>query len=138
MTKPVIQKAITINASPEEVWRVFTDPHITRQLGGEYVTEWKIGSSFGWKALDGKMYTNGTILKLEPQKLLEHNLFNEGDKTVKSVITYKFENNNGSTNLLAWENINHDMTQQEFQETNTGWDIALTAVKEAAEKLYSS
>lgn len=135
MSNTVIQKAITINAPPDKVWRVFTEPAITRQLGGEYITEWKVGSDFGWKGLGGKMYTNGIILQLDPKKLIQHSLLNPEDKTVRSIITYKFEDTPGTTQLLAEENLTYEMSDKDFEEANEGWNIALTAVKEVAEKL---
>lgn len=75
MNRRIIEKEIKINTSPNNVWRVFTDPVITSQMGDEYVTDWKTGSSFGWKGADGKMYTQGSILQLDKEKLLKHSLF---------------------------------------------------------------
>ena len=76
MSKYFIEKTIEINAPVSKVWRVFTDPALTTHLGGEYVSDWKVGSSFGWKGADGKMVTNGTIMKIMPEKLLQHNILN--------------------------------------------------------------
>ena len=84
MSKLFVEKSIEINAPASKVWQVFTDPAITRQIGGEYVSDWKVGSSFGWKGLDGKMVTNGTILKIEPEKLLQHNLLTLLDPLIQS------------------------------------------------------
>ena len=136
MDKSFVEKIIEINTTPKNLWRVFTDPLITRQMGGEYVTDWKVGSSFSWKATDGNIYTNGTILQLEPEKVLQHNLFNLDDKTkILSVITYKFKDNNGSTTLYAREDLTFEMTDIEYKEASEGWDFALNIVKEKAENL---
>src|ERR1700749_1974679 len=79
--RSTINKSIKINATPANVWRVFTEPAVTRQMGGEYVS--------GWKGANGTMLTNGTILQIEPKHLLKHDLFDAGNKTlVTSVITY--------------------------------------------------
>ena len=136
MNKPVITKTIEINASPKKVWRVFTDPKVTRQMGGEYVSEWKAGSSFGWKGKDSSLYTNGVILELEPEKLLKHNLFDLKDKSrLLSVITYEFTKNEDGTILSAREEINYEITDCLLKEANEGWDAALQLVKYVAEKL---
>ena len=82
MTYPAIKKSIEVQASPEKVWRVFTDPAVTRQMGGEYVTDWKAGSALGWKGGDGNMYTSGTILEIVPGKLLKHQLHSLSNKDV--------------------------------------------------------
>ena len=133
MSKRSIQRSIEINATASKVWQVFTDPVITRQMGGEYVSDWKVGSTFGWKASDGKMLTNGTILEIEPEKLLKHNLLNPDD-TVISEITYELREQNGRTILHASENFTNPINDKEYADAVDGWDAALMALKEVAEK----
>lgn len=136
MDKPVIKKTIDINASTKKVWSVFTDPTITKQMGGEYVSDWKVGSSFGWKGKESSVYTNGKIIELEPGKLLKHSLLDLKDKDrLLSVITYEFIKNGDSTILSATEEINYEITDYLFKEANEGWDAALQLVKYVAEKL---
>ena len=134
MDKRIIQKQILINAAPEIVWKVFTEPAITENMGGEYVSDWKIGSAIGWKDHEGNMRTKGTILSIEPGIFLQHNLLNDDD-TVSSVITYSFTNKDGHTMLNAKEELYYAMTDEQFDEANKGWDYALLAVKEIAEAL---
>ena len=133
MSKLFVERSIEISASASKVWQVFTDPAITTQIGGEYVSDWKVGSSFGWKGLDGKMVTNGTILKIEPEKLLQHNLFNSVG-SVNSVITYEFSEKNSVTTLYAREDFTQPVTDKEYADAVEGWKAALLSVKEAAEK----
>ena len=136
MRNSLIEKSIKINASLNKVWRVFTEPAVTRKMGGEYVTDWKKGSSFGWKGLDGNMYTNGTILRIENERLIEHNLFSSaGEKTIISVITYTFKESDALTILHAREDLSAELTDNEYQQASEGWDIALDAVKRTAENL---
>ena len=135
MSKRILEKSIEIDAPAANVWRVFTDPALTRQMGGEYVTTWKVGSSFGWKGLDGKMYTEGTILQLEPGKHLQHNLFRAGsDREVASVITYDLHEKDGQTTLRSREEFTNPLNEEEYTEASEGWDTALLAVKDLAEK----
>ncbi|WAC13594.1 SRPBCC family protein [Dyadobacter pollutisoli] len=136
MLHRIIDKKLEINALPGQVWKVFTDCEITRQMGGEYVTDWNAGNAFGWKGNDGNMYTNGKILKVVPEKLLRHSLFN-GEKPPKeiSIITYEFLECGGKTLLAAREEIHHAMTDKQYEEASQGWDYALNAVKDLAEKL---
>ena len=136
MGKQIIEKSIAINASPKSVWRVFTEPEITRQMGGEYVSDWKVGSDFGWKGPDGTMYTHGKILQVDPGKLLQHELFDGKDKkTLLSVITYRFEEDGDKTVINAAEELNYTMPEQDLEGAKEGWDYALQAVKGLAEKL---
>ena len=100
MDRQQIEKTIEINAPVSNVWCVFTDPALTRQMGGEYVSDWKVGSALGWKATYGTMITNGTILKIEPDKLLQHTLLNSVGP-INSVITYEFGENGHAAILHA-------------------------------------
>ena len=133
MSKLFVERSIEINAPASKVWRVFTDPAITRQMGGEYVYDWKIGSTFGWKAPNGSMLTNGTILQIEPEKILKHDLL-DPDATIISVITYELREENGRTTLHASENFTNPINDKEYADAVDGWDAALMALKEVAEK----
>lgn len=136
MDKHIIEKSIEIKASSKKVWRVFTDPMITRKMGGEYVTDWKVGGSFGWKGLDGNMYTKGTIIQIEAEKILKHSLLNlENNDILVSTITYKLQENNGITTLYAKEELNYEVTKDKYQEVSKGWDFALQSLKATAENL---
>jgi uncharacterized protein YndB with AHSA1/START domain len=130
----LIEKSIEIHAPASRVWQVFTDPTVTRQLGGEYISNWKVGSSFGWKGLNGTMLTHGTILQIQSEKLLQHHLFEPDKSSVLSSITYTFQEQNGHTTLLAQEEFTNPLTEKAFTEATEGWDVALQAIKEVAEK----
>jgi uncharacterized protein YndB with AHSA1/START domain len=132
MPKFLIENTIEINAPVSRVWRVFTDPALTRRMGGEYVSDWKAGSSFGWKGPDGKMVTNGTILQIMPEKLLQHDLLNSVG-SINSVITYAFVEKDDVTTLHASEEFARPITDEEYADSREGWDAALRAVKEVAE-----
>ena len=129
MSKRIIQKTIMINAHVRKVWKVFTDPAITKKMGGEYVTDWKVGSSFGWKGRDGKMYTQGTILEIEKENVIKHNLLDDQKQNVLSVITYEFVRHDHQTMLHAQEELNYETTDEQCQDSVEGWDFALASVK---------
>lgn len=104
-------------------------------MGGNYVSNWKIGAPLQWKAEDGKFYTYGIILELDPARLLKHNLYDLKTKTrVTSVITYILEDEDDHTLLHAEEELAYDMREEQFEEALEGWDMALESVKELAEK----
>jgi uncharacterized protein YndB with AHSA1/START domain len=132
MSRLFIEKSIEINAPASRVWRVFTDPALTRKMGGEYASAWKVGSPFGWKGLNGTMLTNGTITKIVPGKLLQHELFNSVG-SINSVITYEFSEADRVTTVHAREDFNQPVTDREIAEAAEGWDAALLAVKAVAE-----
>ena len=137
MPNNYVEKVIEINAPVSKVLRVFTDPFLTRQMGGEYISEWKVGSSFSWKGLDGQILTNGSIMAIEPEKLLQHRLLSSdatSPESVISVITYKFDEENGRTTIRAREDFSHPVSDEEFDGAVEGWEAALQSVKEIAEK----
>lgn len=137
MPNDYVEKTIDINAPVSKVWRIFTDPMLTRQMGGEYVSEWKVGTSFSWKALDGQIQTYGSILKIEPETFLQHNLFRSSEpstRAVISVITYEFHEENGNTTILAREDFSHPINDEEYAAALDGWEAALGSVKMIAEK----
>ena len=133
MSKLFVERSIEINVPASKVWQVFTNPVITRQMGGEYVSDWKVGSTFGWKAADGKMLTNGIILQIEPERLLKHNLL-DPNTSVISVIKYELQEKNGRTTLHASEYFTNPVNDKEYADAAEGWDAALIALKEVAEK----
>jgi len=135
MENRLIEKMIEIQAPLSEVWRVFTDPRVSKQMGGYYETDWKVGSPFGWKGQNGQLYTRGRILEFKPERLFKHNLFDLNDSSLLSVITYEFQENAGTTIISAQEEIRQEMTDDQFKEANEGWDLALQSVKKVAEKI---
>lgn len=134
MIHRIVEKSIEINVKSDVVWQVFTNARLTRQMGGEYVTDWKAGSAFGWKGLDGRMYTNGRILAVQPGKMIRHNLLHEcNSKEQTAIITYHFQEKQGNTLLQAREEIMYAVTEKQYREVAQGWDVALEAVKKIAE-----
>lgn len=133
MSNFLIEKSIEVRAPVSQVWRVFTDPILTRQMGGEYISEWEVGSSFGWRGLDGRMLTQGRIMKIEPGKLLQHTLLDSIGAT-NSVITYELEEKDGVTVLHAREDFTNPIPEDEYADASEGWDAALQALKDIAER----
>ena len=131
-----IEKQIEIDVPAIDVWQTFVDPALSRKMGGEYVSEWEVGSPIGWKDLGGRMLTSGKILKIEAGKLLKHNLFRdvEGIPTLSSVITYELRGRqDGKTTLSARESFAEAQADKAFADASAGWDAALAKLKAAAE-----
>lgn len=104
-------------------------------MGGHYVSAWKKGETLQWKGDDGKFYTYGIILELEPDKLIRHNLLDMKSKSkLISTITYTLEENGETVLLSAEEELAYAMDEEEFEEALDGWDFVLETVKSIAEK----
>ncbi len=140
MPQSTIELQITIIASAPVVWRVFTDPALTMKLGGDYVTDWKVGSSIGWRTLeDGVLNTRGEILAIEPGKLLKHTLFTTLEpkagepSAVHSTLTYTLRQMGAKTILTAREEFEQALTHAELADAEKGWQGALQTLKMLAE-----
>ena len=131
----IIEKTIKIKAPLKKVWAVFTNPDITKQMGGYYDTDWKIGSSFGFKTVNGNRLTNGTILEYQPERLIKHNLFEPNSEKVMAVITYDFQEKDGDTLLTGNEELTRPLDKTAFKDASEGWGFALNTIKELAESL---
>jgi uncharacterized protein YndB with AHSA1/START domain len=139
MPTHLLETSIEIDAPAARVWRVFVEPALTRQMGGEYVTTWTPGAPFGWQSLDGQMLTSGALLQVEPEKLLQHSLFTslpaQGDTpAVGSVITYTLHETAGRTTLAAREVFTHAIDDETYADALAGWQAALQAMKTIAEQ----
>ncbi len=140
MTHKTLETSIQIYAPSDRVWNIFTKAELTRELGGEYVSDWFVGASIGWKNLDGKMTTNGTIVEIEPYKLLKYSVVSEKG-TESSVIFYEFitvpfdESGGDLTLLKAREVFTKPQSEKAYIEAVKGWNIALERLKALAEKV---
>lgn len=135
METTVIEQQISINASPEKVWEVFTNPVQTRKMGGEYATDWQPGSSFGWKSSNGEFLTNGVLLECVPLTKIRHNLHDPSTKSrILSVITYTFTGDANHTLLQASEVFEEPLSGEQYDDALQGWNLALRMVKEIAEQ----
>ena len=54
MSKFSLGKSIAIDAPVSKVWRVFTDPTVTRQIGQEYVSTGKLVPPLGGRDWMGR------------------------------------------------------------------------------------
>src|SRR3954465_8908652 len=96
LTKPgqfVVRKSVRLNAEPAQVWDAITNPEKTKKyfFKCEVHSDWKQGSPIVWKGrifLIKKIELKGTIVRIQPGRLLRYTLNNEQDKTnPKSIST---------------------------------------------------
>ncbi len=134
MSKTAINLSVVIPAPALQVWRMFNDPAFTREMGGEYVSDWKVGSHLCWMGPEGVMFTDGRILKIVPGKLLQHTLFHpDSNEELMATITYELTELNGKTTVKIVEQFADPITDDEYEDSLGGWEAALDAVKELLE-----
>ncbi|PTT68122.1 SRPBCC family protein, partial [Arthrobacter sp. HMWF013] len=110
----VAKSAITIDAPPDRVWEVITDPDAVKEFmfGADLQTDWTVGGPILWRGeWEGKPYEDkGRILEVEPGRKLVHTHFSplggEDDKPENyHTLTWTLEGQDGQTRLtLAQDN----------------------------------
>jgi uncharacterized protein YndB with AHSA1/START domain len=75
----VSSASTTIQVPVARVWRALVDPAAVKEymFGAEVVSDWRVGSAIVWKGeYEGRKYEDkGTILRMEPERVLEYSHF---------------------------------------------------------------
>ncbi len=135
-------KSVDINATPEKIWEALTTPEIIKQymFGAEAASDWKVGSPIVYKGeWEGKPYEDkGTILEIEPNKLLKSTYFSpmsgrEDKPENYNTVTYELSDaGDGVTKLTVSQTNNPTKVGADQAEQN--WTMVLDAIKGLLEK----
>ncbi len=100
---------ISINAPAARVWEALTNPELVKQwqYGSDVITDWQKGSSIVYRnEWEGTVFEQkGTILAIEPEKLVTYSLFAprpdlEDKPENYFTMSYALEEANGQTTLI--------------------------------------
>ena len=137
----VATSSITIDAPPDRVWDVITDPAAVKEFmfGADLVTDWTVGGPIAWRGeWEGKPYEDkGTILEVEPGHKLVHTHFSplggEEDKPENyHTLTWTLEDRDGQTQLTLSQDNN---ASEDAAEHSKGmWDMLVADVKKITER----
>jgi uncharacterized protein YndB with AHSA1/START domain len=142
MTRQHIATAsITINAPLAQVWDALVNPELIKQymFGTTVVSDWQEGSSIVWRGeWQGKTYEDkGTILRLEPERLLQCSHFSplsglpdapERYHTVTIELSTR-----GECVLLSLTQDNN-ASEEDRLHSEQNWSMMLTNLKQVLEK----
>lgn len=136
----VATSTITIDASPDRVWAVLTDPEAAREFmfGTELETDWSVGGPIRWRGeWEGKPYEDhGEILEFEPGRRLVNTHFSplSGEEDVPEnhhTLTWTLEEAGGATVLTLSQDNN--ASPEAAAHSKGMWDTLVAKVKEIAE-----
>ena len=74
---PVLKRTLEIDAPPNGVWRVLTNPELVREWAAAYLdgisirTTWREGDKVTWRAPDGATRACGRVAAFQPERLLK-------------------------------------------------------------------
>ncbi|MEW9871268.1 SRPBCC domain-containing protein [Arthrobacter sp. HS15c] len=137
----VATSSISIDAPPDQVWGVITDPAAVKEFmfGADLVTDWTVGGPIAWRGeWEGKPYEDkGKILEVEPGHKLVHTHFSPlGDEEDKPenyhTLTWTLEDKDGQTQLTLSQDNN---ASEDAAEHSKGmWDMLVADVKKITER----
>lgn len=140
MKNIIAKESITLNAPAGKVWDALTQPELIKQyFFGTYASsDWKEGSPITFEGeWEGKKYKDkGTILKVEPGKLLRYNFWSSmsgiEDKPENYVIiTYEVTDKDTATLLtITQQNI---PTEEMREHSEQNWRRVLDGLKKLVE-----
>lgn len=137
----IVKKEIEIKASPAQVWDALTNPEKTKEyfFNCEVHSDWKKGSPISFEGrvmLVKKIEMNGTILEIQPEKLLKYNLINsDGNHPSTSTVTDQLTYENGVTRLSISDDVGQgEGAEERYERSVKGWDKVLSGLKEFVEK----
>ncbi len=142
MNQNFIAKAeIDINAPKAKVWDALINPEIIKQyfFGTEVVSDWKEGGPIIWKGIwKEKPYEDkGTILKIEPEKLLLYTHFSplvgvpDMPENYHTLI-YELSDEGDPTHLSLTQDNN--ASEEEKDHSQQMWEMMLASLKKLLEE----
>lgn len=144
MRQIFVEQAIIIDAHISEVWKVLTEPALTKQWIhtwwpelDELQSDWKQDSPVVWKLQDGSTGADGKVHEVQAPNHLVYNFrINEPNTSKQEIITYKLEERDNHTYLLITAGDYGDTPEHEqcFPGAQEGWEKSISKIKELAEK----
>ncbi|RYD56032.1 MAG: hypothetical protein EOP56_13940 [Sphingobacteriales bacterium] len=148
MVQKLIKNSITINANPDIIWDLLTNPEQTKKymFGCETVSDWKPGSPLVWKMMhEGKEFipVKGNIVSIVPGQSLSYTVIdpNSGIEDIPEnylTVDYNLEPSGTATILHVTQGdyntvADGERRYQESYNNGEGWNPILVEIKKLAE-----
>ena len=127
MTTHTSASKVIIDAPASRVWKALTKPELVKQwqYGTDLSTDWQMGSPITFRnEWEGTIYDQkGTILEIEPNKLMKYTLFAprpglEDKPENYFTMTYSLEEADGKTILTIIQDDPREQIPQEQADEN--------------------
>jgi uncharacterized protein YndB with AHSA1/START domain len=136
----VVTSAIEIDATPERIWSVITDPVAAREymFGTELDAHWIVGGALRWSGeWQGRPYEDhGTVLEIDPPHRLVHTHFSPRrtsglEPDDHHTLTWTLDGDHPTLLTLSQDN---NATPESAEHAKRVWDALVAKVKEIAER----
>lgn len=150
-TSLIIEKEIVFEADQETVWKLLTDPQMTKQymFGCEVISDWKVGSPVLWNGLteDGKeiTYVKGEVIEVDLGNSVTFSMLdpNMGIPDIPENyvnLKYELKAQEGKTIVVLRQG---DFSGAErgvsrYEDSNKGWDMVIELMKKVLASTNSS
>ncbi len=128
--------AVTISATPDQVWRAITEPEMTRRYyyGTDIISTWEPGAE--WTSVSGdELYLRGRIVEVAPQRKLVQTFHVETDEAAASdphsTVTWELTPAGNATQLRL---VHEGLAPATFEYTDGGWERILGGLKALVEQ----
>lgn len=148
MKKLFVDRSIEIEASPEKVWKAFTEKKYMDKLAEEFSagmheeSDWKLGSLVLWRDKEGKVVVEGIVTAIKPYELLSHTVIDietkdKTDSAEEGGITYMLSKKNRKTILRIMHGDFSAMKEGRkfYKMTLEAWNRILPKIKDWAENM---
>jgi uncharacterized protein YndB with AHSA1/START domain len=136
-----------VYTSPENAWRLFTEPRIVKQymFGSALESDFQVGSEINFYQEtedESKLIVTGEILEIEPKTRLKHTLF-PADAEFENIpenhlhIEYKISNQDGKTILSIEQSKFKTVAEgkKRFHDTASAWLMLRPKIQDLSRNL---
>lgn len=142
MEKKTLKRSLKLNAPAPRVWEIVSDPELIKQWASAFGhgthadSDWKVGSEIAWKDMGGNVGAKGIIKKMEPEKELRVDFFDDVKMTdpeqlgdYSEIYSITTEGDNTTLEISAGP-----LDEKYFTGFVPMWDRAMENIKKLAEK----
>lgn len=133
-TKPAHLSQIYIQAKPEQIWQVITDPDMTQHyyMGTRIESDFTPGAPYVYRMPDGTPMLDGAIVESDPPHRLVMTFrpvwTGEGDNAPVSRVTWEITTHEGQSKLaLIHEGL--DLESDLGRDVQDGWTEIISGLK---------